>query len=149
MVAYSFNPIFAEQVAGLTKRQTVRADRRNRHAMPGERIQLYTGMRTRHCRKLLDPDPICTAIAPIEILLVAAPQLDYLGAIAVNDRWLDAEEIERFAISDGFGIDKVGDWKLRMHGVAGSARYNMGAFWHDTHGLNRFSGSLIHWTPVS
>lgn len=147
MVAYSFNPIFADQVANLTKRQTIRADR-GRHARPGERVQLFTGMRTRQCRKLVDPDPVCFSVKPVTIITVGAWQLDYLGAISVDVPWLTAEEIEAFAIADGFGVDQVGDWKMRMHGVAGSARYNMGAFWHDTHGVDVFRGWLIEWEPM-
>ncbi len=148
MVAYSFNAIFADQVSALTKRQTVRADRR-RHARPGEPVQLYAGMRTRHCRKLVERDPICVRVVPVTILLVASPQLDLIGAIAVDGAWLDGEEIEAFARADGFAVEHVGDWKQRMHGVPGSARYNMGGYWHDTHDDDVFRGWLIAWEPAT
>lgn len=49
MVAYSFHPRFVDAILGGTKRQTIRMHRR-RHARPGEEMQLYAGMRTRHCR---------------------------------------------------------------------------------------------------
>ncbi|MEJ0016825.1 MAG: ASCH domain-containing protein [Acetobacteraceae bacterium] len=47
MVAYSFKRDFAAPILAGIKRQTIRADRR-RHARPGEVLQLYTGMRTKH-----------------------------------------------------------------------------------------------------
>lgn len=63
MVAYSFQKRFLPKiVAGLEpgpwlpgmKRHTMRQPRsgRSRHARPGETIQLYTGMRTKHCRQV-------------------------------------------------------------------------------------------------
>ena len=57
MVAYSFKSQFEEPIVAREKRQTVRGFRK-RHARPGEPIQLYVGMRTRNCRKILTPDPI-------------------------------------------------------------------------------------------
>ena len=63
MVAYSFQKRFVDHVqAGLEpgpwcpgmKRHTLRAPRVGRvaHARPEQPVQLYTGMRTRHCRLL-------------------------------------------------------------------------------------------------
>ncbi|SMH42242.1 hypothetical protein [Mesorhizobium australicum] len=147
MVAYSFNPIFGDQVSELRKLQTVRADRR-RHAAPGERIQLYTGMRTRHCRKLVDPDPVCKSVVPITILLVGSPHLDFIGSIVVDGERLHLEEMEAFAKADGFAIEHVGDWKHRALGIPGSARFNMGMFWKEHHGDGVFHGWLIRWEPA-
>lgn len=149
MVAYSFKAMFAGQVSALTKRHTIRGDRR-RHARPGESVQLYTGMRTRECRKLVDPDPICSRVRPIAILTVLSPHLDLIGAIVIDGRSLGSEEIERFAQADGFGIEHVGDCKMRRLGVPGSARFNMGQFWEETHGTPAvFNGWLIDWEPAS
>lgn len=62
MVAYNFAAQFAEAVETRKKRQTIRAPRKdNRHAKVGDKLQLYTGMRTTNCRKLVNPDPRCTA----------------------------------------------------------------------------------------
>jgi hypothetical protein len=108
MVAYSFAPVFASQVEELTKRQTVRGERR-RHARVGESVQLYTGMRTRSCRKLVAADPICTAVQPIRIYVprpespAMAPLVpDYQVRIEIMGRELDAMETIAFAIADGF-----------------------------------------------
>ena len=59
MVAFSFKAQFADLVASGKKTQTIRQTAR---AKPGDRLQLYTGMRTKKCRKLVDPDPVCTLV---------------------------------------------------------------------------------------
>ncbi len=67
MVAYNFQTRFADAVASGQKRQTIRAIRVNGHAMPGDTLQLYTGLRQGTARKLIDPDPICVKSVPIKI----------------------------------------------------------------------------------
>lgn len=62
MVAYSFRAHFEAPIRAGTKAQTIRADRA-RHARAGEELQLYTGMRTQHCR--LIGRAICMAVSPI------------------------------------------------------------------------------------
>ncbi|MET3924556.1 hypothetical protein [Devosia sp. 2618] len=57
MVAFNFQPQFAAAIESGAKRQTIR---RSARAKVGDRLQLYTGQRTKACRKLVDPDPICT-----------------------------------------------------------------------------------------
>lgn len=52
MVAYNFQGRFAPLVATGQKRQTIRPNRKLRHAKPGEAVQLYTGMRGIHCKLL-------------------------------------------------------------------------------------------------
>ena len=60
MVAYGFKPFFEPQIIAGLKPQTVRGDRR-RHAHPGDYLQLYVGMRTRHCRKIIS-DRRCISV---------------------------------------------------------------------------------------
>lgn len=68
MVAYNFQMQFADDVATGSKRQTIRAHRKdNRHAKPGDKLQLYTGMRTKACRKLIQEDPVCISSEGINI----------------------------------------------------------------------------------
>ncbi|MFK5597639.1 hypothetical protein ACFZ8E_11600 [Methylobacterium sp. HMF5984] len=57
MVAYSFKARFAAPILAGTKAQTIPAERtgRSRHARPGEQLQLFSGMRTKHCLRLGDP----------------------------------------------------------------------------------------------
>lgn len=143
MVAYSFAPMFAHQVATLIKRQTVRADR-PRHARQGEAVQLYAGMRTRQCRKLVDPDPVCTKVQRIEIAVSSL--IDVLVAsIAIDGIPLTREEIETFARDDGFAPELLG--ASTPFPIQSTARANMGQFWQLNHGTGLFHGVLVRWEP--
>jgi hypothetical protein len=106
MVAYSFKARFADAVETRRKRQTIRAEWKSRHARPGEYLQLYTGMRTKHCRKLVDPDPVCLSVQPV-----------------VMNTWgvrIDGEpvgELGGFAAADGFADwPEMRDWFAETHG---------------------------------
>ena len=135
MVAYSFNKMFHADVESLKKRQTVRAHRK-RHAHPHEPVQLYAGMRTRHCRKLVTPDPICTSVSLVEITVLTDIR-QRLGVVKIDGITLDDDEIEAFAIEDGFKA------------TAGTtARQRMGRFWSINHGPGLFRGVLIKWEPA-
>ena len=121
MVAYSFKQRFVGAIKAGTKAQTARGDRR-RHARVGETIQLYTGMRTSHCR--LIGTATCCSIEPVrfdfeaqEVEVGATPPLDALPA-------LDA-----FAQADGFD-----DYR------------GLCEFWRETHATTeRWEGVLIRW----
>lgn len=142
MVAYSFKSQFVAPIRSGAKCQTVRADRK-RHAQPGERMQLYTGMRTKACARIR-PDVLCLAVHGIEIctsrLLTEGGHLTGLASIAINGIPLDAGEIEWFARLDGFDpAFAPGIWSIR------TARAGMGNFWLKEHGEGRFAGVLIQW----
>ena len=140
MVAYSFKAYFAPQIETRVKTQTVRADRR-RHARPGEALQLFVGMRTRHCRKLLGIDPTCLFVSPIHIqtnTLVGG-----IASIEIDGRVLHRDEIEAFARADGFAPEHINALDCGMTGK--TARENMGCFWLDNHGAGSFQGVLIGW----
>lgn len=57
MVAFNFQRQFVPAIQSGEKTQTIR---RSARAKVGDRLQLYTGMRTKACRKIVEPDPICT-----------------------------------------------------------------------------------------
>lgn len=136
MVAYSFAPQFVEPVSTLQKRQTVRGNRK-RHARPGEAIQLYAGMRTKYCRKLVTPDPICVDVRDISIAVsIQHPLL--IASIEIAHVPLDDQEIENFAVADGFGGALA----------EGFARRRMGEFWLKHHPWNGFVGVVIRWRPA-
>ncbi|MCJ2104738.1 hypothetical protein MKK70_04965 [Methylobacterium sp. E-041] len=126
MVAYSFKARFAAPILAGTKAQTIRAERagRSRHARPGERLQLYTGLRTRQCRHL--GEAACLAVWPIELHLV-------VGLVFANDGWIRTDEdLDAFARQDGFR-----DWS------------DMLAFWKAEHpDAVVFTGILIRWQPL-
>lgn len=120
MVAYSFRSQFVAAIVERRKRQTIRLPRR-RHAVPGEAIQLYQGMRTRSCKKIID-DPTCVAVDR----LVIDTRSGWLDHLEVNGVQIDpsSEEADIFAIADGFSgalfitrpINVMARWWLLTHG---------------------------------
>ena len=124
MVAYSFKKRFVPLIEAGLKRQTIRGERK-RHARRGEPLQLYFGMRTAHCRKIID-DPICEAVWPISLWVPTKLEpctIRFGGA----GRYIDHD----FAVRDGF--ESVEDFTR---------------FWFDTHGPGTFHGVVIGWGPA-
>lgn len=93
MVAYNFQARFVAAIEAGEKAITIRTIGRRRHARIGERLQLYTGQRTKACRKLVDPDPVVTGVQPITF---------HGGGRVWVDTWLTAAELEALARLDGF-----------------------------------------------
>jgi hypothetical protein len=130
MVAYSFHPRFVEPIRQGLKTQTIRAHGQRRHARPGELLQLYTGMRTAHCQRIL-PDTPCLEVMRVEITFLTGirnglPVISRITTDGIRIRDLDA-----FAIRDGF-----------------ADREDMSAFWRDHHPQATaagFTGVLIEW----
>lgn len=130
MVAYSFQRRFAPAIAAYYKRQTIRGDRK-RHAQPGEDLQLFTGMRTAQCRKII-PDPLCTGVAPI---LIRFTLFGWIEQIWVEDD--EIADLDAFAILDGFeGADDMARFWFEQHKVKDGP-------------LRVFTGQLIQWKPKS
>jgi hypothetical protein len=120
MVAYNFQARFAQAVASGEKCQTIRAPRKGgRHARVGEPVQLYTGMRTKACRKLVAPDPV----------VVEASWLAVCEGRVLRDSGVvsDPGALDALARADGFG-----DWAALRD------------WFREAHGLP-FSGVLIRW----
>lgn len=137
MVAYSFQARFAEcivsghPVTGVIKRQTIRANRR-RHARPGEALQLYVGMRTKACRKII-PDPVCVAVKPIRIGFQSRTITFDDGGILLGGACDD------FARDDGFlDLEDMAAFWRAQHGADVDKPY--GPF-----GLVGWAGYLIRW----
>lgn len=88
MVAINFSPQFAEDVAAGRKTQTIRQTAR---VKAGQVIQLYTGQRTRACKKLGDAECIdCTYVG-----LTAR-------GITLGDVSKFPRNMDEFARADGF-----------------------------------------------
>lgn len=64
MVTINFDARFAQLVEDRVKTCTIRKGARGK---PGDRLQLYTGQRSKGCRRLLTPDPVLLQVVPIEI----------------------------------------------------------------------------------
>ncbi len=126
MVAYSFKPQFVDAIVAGDKRQTIRAPR-SRHALVGERIQIYAGMRTRDCRKLI-PDPVCIGVDEVENDPGYPLHHGYGGLLIVNGIELHGGEMDTYAIGDGF-----------------SSSAGMMRWWSVNHGPGRFTGVAIRW----
>lgn len=90
MVAFSFSTEFVDAVSSGRKSQTIRQRKR---AKPGDRLQLYTGMRTKNCRKIVANDPVCTLVDYVSI------RPDYLTLGDTRKHEGDADD---FARRDGF-----------------------------------------------
>ena len=90
MPAYNFKREFAPAVESGQKRQTIRK-KRKRPTRVGETLYLYTGMRTKGCRKL--KETTCTASEPIYI---------DINHIFVGEHELNRGEEIQLAKDDGF-----------------------------------------------
>ncbi len=126
MVAYNFQSQFVDAIRSGEKSHTIRRLGKRRHARPGETLQLYMGMRTKRCAKII-PDPECLAVMPISIHIETAKitRIDIGRSILTSMHALHA-----FAINDGFpGLTAMSE------------------FWQKFHGQPLFTGLLIAWQP--
>lgn len=100
MVAYNFRAQFADDVESGSKLQTIRKVGKRRPPVPGEQLQLYTGMRTRSCRLL--NRGICTRVIGIKI----RPKFHEV-LVQVDERYwqiVDSDKsLDQLAKDDGFG----------------------------------------------
>ena len=127
----------------------MRAERK-RHARPGETVQLYTGMRTKYCRKLVMPDPVCLRLDDIRLDIGDSKVSASIDGIEINGRALDDHDIEAFAAADGFAPahlgpslakpgERLNDWV--------TARILMALFWKAEHGTGAWQGVVVRWEP--
>jgi hypothetical protein len=124
MPALNFKAQFADAVATGTKRQTIRAERK-RPFKKGDKLYLYTGMRTSACRKL--GEAVAAVVKDISIGDGGAVAICTGGGHFV----LQGEDLERFARRDGFDSTEA-----------------FLDFFRTTHGLP-FLGQLIMWEEVT
>ena len=129
MVAYGFNSRFEPLIAAGTKLQTIRAIGNRRHAEPGDRMQIYVGMRTKKCRKVI-ADPVCIVSEPITLEIPDSPTkagFYQIGDPALNmPKFIDAG----FAAADGFAsVEEFIEFFIKAHGPG------------------VFKGRLIKWAP--
>ena len=117
MPAYNFQEQFAPAVVFGEKRQTIRKPRK-RPTRRGDKLYLYTGMRTKQCRRLLNPTP-CTAVVPV---VIERDSITLRCTHYTASWWLEA-----FAKDDGFE-----SWA------------EMRAWFEETHGLP-FNGEIVQW----
>lgn len=115
MSALSFKGRFVELILNNEKNQTIRAFRKY-PIKKGETLFLYTGMRTKFCKKLKEVK--CIDVCNVTITTTG---------VRINNRRVLKRNLESFAIADGFK-----SWE------------EMKKWWSLTHDLP-FTGQLIKW----
>lgn len=114
MVAINFSAQFADRVERGEKRQTIR---RGRRCEAGQSLQLYTGMRTKACRKLRDA--VCSDVTYVGLTA---------RGVTLGDVRRFPRDIDDFARADGFD-DYAAMWK----------------WFSERYGTNSFTGYVIRW----
>lgn len=109
MPALNFQSQFAQAVESGDKRQTIRAPRKDgRDPEPGDLLHLYTGMRTKACRKI--GERRCRKVMPVVI--------DFNSVRLNGDSFLLTEARETFARADGFeDWTAMRQWFEKVHGL--------------------------------
>lgn len=109
MPALNFKKEFTDKILSGQKRQTVRAMRKDgRNPKPGQTLYLYTGMRTKGCRKLREV--LCKNATALHI---GEHHTVVKGVYA-----LEPSQIEAFAKDDGFmNMNDFFDFFKKTHGL--------------------------------
>jgi hypothetical protein len=85
------------------KRQTIRAVGKRRHARLGDLLQLYTGLRTAFCRKLVNPNPVCVAVHSVYIFKISALRGEGdKYQMYIDERIVFHHEVTEIAVADAF-----------------------------------------------
>ncbi|HWY12339.1 MAG TPA: ASCH domain-containing protein [Bacteroidia bacterium] len=118
MALIGFRKQFERQIKNGRKKQTVRKFRK-RPIKVGEKLHLYTGLRTKDCKKI--KDVVCKSIDRVTI----QPSR---SKVFISNYELRLGEIEIFAKADGFK-NSVEFFEL----------------FKKMHGSKKFEGNLIKW----
>lgn len=117
MVAFNFAPEFVPLILSGEKRQTIRQTAR---AKKGDKLQLYTGLRTKNCTKLMDT--VCRAASYCAVRKTG---------LTLGDTRLFPRDMDQFARADGF------------------PNYEAMVAWFSTqYGDGEFVGVVHAWTPA-
>jgi len=117
MVAYNFQTDFAPDILSGRKLSTIRPNGKRRHAVAGDELQLYVGMRTSSCRLLLRVP--CLHSKPVEI--------HHWGAVIDGAVFMGAN-MEKLAGIEGF-----------------ASAGNMQAWFDNRYGLPAVGFTQIRW----
>jgi hypothetical protein len=123
MGAYNFKDRFRPLIESGGKTHTIRGKRRHPDK-PGNRLYLYTGLRTKRCRIIREV--LCTQIEEIQILEPPSP--DGLVRVILGGVELDESEKQSLARRDGFACFD-----------------EMVSFWRTPKNRIPFDGHVIHW----
>jgi hypothetical protein len=156
MPAYNFQERFVPMILDGTKNQTIRSRRRHQ-AKPGDPLYLFSGMRTKWCKRLLDTTCINVqsiyigdnmlvlydAFDDIQLQIAFEDPLHFTLPISSVNEFDDLlygthRTCNRFAWDDGFRPETATE-----ENPAGSFEL-MIRFWKQTHDLP-FVGDVIYW----
>lgn len=122
MVAFNFKPEFVPKIESGEKKQTIR---RSQRCNPGDDVQLYTGQRTKKCRKI--KDSTCTKIVNVAIgeqeirgKNTRFIQTEHNGSFMqlIEGITCEKEELDKFAVMDGFeNSEKMFDFFKNQYGL--------------------------------
>lgn len=109
MVAFNFRKEFVDKIINEEKYSTIRKTKR---CNVGDRMQLYTGQRTKHCQKIADA--VCIATAKVSI--------DEYGKVNLTEIDGDRRAIPLnktdFIYMEGFNtLDDMIDFFQEWHGL--------------------------------
>lgn len=114
--------VFTDKILSGEKRQTIRkAGKKWENVKPGDKLTLYTGLRTKQCRKLGEAE--VESIEDVEIRIGFICSEVWLNGDSINE-----DVCKKLAQADGF--NSVRDFL---------------EFFHDHYGTN-FTGKIIKWT---
>lgn len=130
MVALNFKPEFVVLIDGGEKTRTIRRVRKTGNPKSGDRLQLYTGMRTSACEKIRDAT--CIRVRPVKI--------DHMG-VTLDGRKLFAGDAP--AYQGGPQPEEYDGDFARADGF--DSFTNMAEFFEGQYGFP-FEGQLIEWT---
>lgn len=89
--------VFIDKILSGEKRQTIRkAGKKWENVKVGDKLTLYTGLRTKDCRKLGEAE--VESIDNIDI----ESSLRVFSRIRINDKYLLIREMRELALNDGF-----------------------------------------------
>jgi hypothetical protein len=131
MPALNFKAEFVPKILDCSKCQTIRARRRDGrpHARSGDRLKLYTGMRTRACCLVAT-----VWVTNCEGIVIHTDGIEFRPGTLGAHFWSENLPTKRvmldsFAKRDGFkGWTEMREWFAKVHGLP-------------------FEGTLISWAP--
>lgn len=110
MVAFNFKERFVPLILDGTKTSTIRRSLRNAHN--GDCLQLYTGQRTKKCRKIGD-----AVLSRVETLKVSEHGLYIKPQLFGKFRRMSQAASDKTAKEDGFSsYDDMWQWFKETHG---------------------------------
>lgn len=133
-----FKPRFEEPIQVGTKVFTMRVERKVKPKI-GERLYMYTGLRTKNCRKISDKEKLIST-QRVRIRITMMPNRMKV-LIDIDGRRLQIMELHRFVKFDGFKSipDFVEYWVASSIGKKPNSKktYRVGGFL-----------TLYHWTDL-